>query len=46
MIGMCQQGCFSSAWCCLEVAPTAQLLASHKVDNTPADIADLIDQTH
>lgn len=31
-------------WACLKVAETGQLLASHKVDNTPADIADLIDE--
>lgn len=31
-------------WACLKVAETGQLLASHKVDNTPADIADLADE--
>jgi transposase/transposase IS116/IS110/IS902 family protein len=31
-------------WACLKIAETGQLLASHKVDNIPADIADLIDE--
>jgi transposase len=31
-------------WVCLKVAETGQVLASHKVDNTPASIADLINE--
>ncbi|QLL06258.1 IS110 family transposase [Mycobacterium vicinigordonae] len=29
-------------WVCLKIRETGQLLASHKVDNTPADIAGLV----
>jgi len=31
-------------WVCLKITKTGQLLASHKVDNTPADIAGLVDE--
>jgi transposase len=31
-------------WVCLKITETGQLLASHKVDNTPADIAGLVDE--
>lgn len=31
-------------WAAVKVAETGKLLASHKVDNTPAEIADLIDE--
>ncbi|WP_228000312.1 IS110 family transposase [Nocardia australiensis] len=31
-------------WACLKVIGTGKLLSNHKVENTPADIADLIDE--
>jgi transposase len=33
-------------WVVIKIAETGKVLASHKVDNTPADIAELITQIH